>query len=146
MLASVQGARVLDLFAGTGALGIEALSRGAERSVFVERDRRALSALRANLAILGLQAPEVEVRVGDALEALHGAREHGEMHDLVFLDPPYQRASELGAELSVALPGILASGARVVVESDRRMPLSLSLQIERERRYGDTSVTILRQP
>jgi 16S rRNA (guanine966-N2)-methyltransferase len=146
MLASVQGVRVLDLFAGTGALGIEALSRGAARSVFVERDRRALSALRANLAALDLQAPEVEVRAGDALEALRAAREHGETHDLVFLDPPYQQASEWAVELSVALPRILAPGARVVVESDRRMPLSLSLQIERERRYGDTSVTILRQP
>jgi 16S rRNA (guanine966-N2)-methyltransferase len=146
MLASVQGAQVLDLFAGTGALGIEALSRGAGRAVFVERDHRALSALRKNLEVLDLQAPEVEVRGGDALQALRGAREHVETYDLVFLDPPYQRAPEWAVELSMALPGVLAPGARVIVENDRRMPLSLNLQIERERRYGDTSVTILRQP
>jgi 16S rRNA (guanine966-N2)-methyltransferase len=146
MLASIEDARVLDLFAGTGALGIEALSRGAGRAVFVERDRRALSALRMNLEDLELRPPEAEVRAGGALEALRGAREEGEAYDLVFVDPPYQRAPIWASELSVALPAALAPGARVVVESDRRMPLSLNLEIERERRYGDTSVTILRHP
>lgn len=100
MLGSLDGASVLDLFAGTGALGIEALSRGAAQAVFVERDRLALSALRANLAALGLGAeggePQVQVRARDAVAALGGAIEQGETYDLVFLDPPYAQAGEWG--------------------------------------------------
>ncbi|MGH2910993.1 MAG: RsmD family RNA methyltransferase, partial [Solirubrobacteraceae bacterium] len=70
MLGGLEGVIALDLFAGTGALGIEALSRGAERALFVERDTAALRALRANLDALGLSGPQVEVRAGDALAAL----------------------------------------------------------------------------
>jgi 16S rRNA (guanine966-N2)-methyltransferase len=144
MLGGVEGSVALDLFAGTGALGIEALSRGAERVVFVERDVAALQALRANLERLGLRTPETEVRAGDALAALHAARSGGETYDLVFVDPPYRHARELEGGLSAQLPALLAPGARVVVESDRRAPLHLPLQAMRERRYGDTLITIHR--
>ncbi len=144
MLGDLHGTVVLDLFAGTGALGIEALSRGAERAVFVERDAAALRALRANLDALGLTNLEVQVRAGDAFVALRTARKAGETYDLVFVDPPYSRAGELEGELGPVLPGLLAPGARVVVESDRRAPLRLALAVERERRYGDTVITIHR--
>lgn len=144
MLGDIDGTVVLDLFAGTGALGIEALSRGAERAVFVERDAAALRALRANLDALGLSDREVEVRAGDALRALRAAREAGETYDLVFVDPPYSRAGALEGELQTLLPGLLAREARVVVESDRRAPLRLALAVERERGYGDTVITIHR--
>jgi 16S rRNA (guanine(966)-N(2))-methyltransferase RsmD len=144
MLGGLGGSVALDLFAGTGALGIEALSRGAERVVFVERDRTAVQVLRANLASLALTAPEAEVRVGDALAALRTARKAGETYDLVFVDPPYGRARELGAELSGLLPALLGPGARVVVESDRRMPAELPMEVVQQRRYGDTTITIHR--
>jgi len=144
MLGTVENEHVLDLFAGTGALGIEALSRGAKRAVFVERDGAALAALRANLESLGLQESEAEVRRAEALGALRSARKHAETYDLVLIDPPYRRASDLGGELALALEPLLErrQRARVVVESDRRAPLQLPWEIEKERRYGDTTITI----
>jgi 16S rRNA (guanine966-N2)-methyltransferase len=142
MLADIEGARVLDLFAGTGALGIEALSRGAEHAVFVERDASAARVLRENLEALELVPEAAEVRRGDALAALESARRAKETYDLVFIDPPYDQARDWGAELSAALPWVLAPGARMVVESDRRAPLRLGAQLQRQRRYGDTSITI----
>jgi 16S rRNA (guanine966-N2)-methyltransferase len=144
MLGELADARVLDLFAGTGALGIEALSRGAARAVFVERDGAALAALRANLRALGLDDREAEVRRGEALAALRSAREGEETYDLVLIDPPYRRAGAMGGELSPALAPLLSEQARVVVESDRRVPLELPWEIERQRRYGDTTITIHR--
>ena len=145
MLDDVAGARVLDLFAGAGGLGIEAISRGAARAVFIERDPRAVRALRDNLASLGIGAEAAEVRRAEVLAALRSARGRGETYDLVFIDPPYSRASDLGRELSVLLPSLLEPEARVVVESDRRAPLQLEAHLERERTYGDTSIKIHRQ-
>lgn len=142
MLGNIEGAVVLDLFAGSGALGIEALSRGADRAVFVERDKAAIEALSMNLAALSIGEPHGELRPGDALGALRGARQRGETYDLVFVDPPYARAPELGRELSGLLPALLRVGARVIVESDRRVPLELGLQAVASRRYGDTTITI----
>ena len=144
MLGGLEDARVLDLFAGTGALGIEALSRGAARAVFVERDAAALAVLRANLRALGLGEGEAEVRRAEALAALRSARAGAETYDLVLIDPPYRRAGEMGGELSPALAPLLSEQARVVVESDRRAPLELPWEIEKERRYGDTTITIHR--
>lgn len=142
MLGGLDGTVVLDLFAGTGALGIEALSRGAERVVFVERDAAAVGVLMANLRELGLAAPEAEVRVGDALAALRTARSVSETYDLVFVDPPYRQAAEWSGQLTALLPALLAPGARVVVESDRRSPAELRMGVVRQRRYGDTTITI----
>ncbi len=110
MLGAVDEARVLDLFAGTGALGIEALSRGASSAVFVERDAAALDALRANLETLDLHQPRVEVRRVDALAALRTARERNETYDLVFVDPPYGDAQAWESGLSAALPTLLDTG------------------------------------
>jgi 16S rRNA (guanine966-N2)-methyltransferase len=142
MLGELREARVLDLFAGTGALGIEAISRGAGSVVFVERDGAAAAALRENLQALGIEPGEAELRRAEALTALRGARERSETYDLVFIDPPYGDSRSWGPELTAALPALLAPGARVVVESDRRAPLALELPIVTERRYGDTSITI----
>jgi 16S rRNA (guanine966-N2)-methyltransferase len=144
MLDDVAGARSLDLFAGSGALGIEALSRGADSTVFVERDPLALRSLRANLRSLGLAPPRAHVRERDVLIALQTARRRKETYDLVFIDPPYSQARDWTAELSAALSPLLRPQARVVVESDRRAPLRLGLELERERRYGDTSIRIHR--
>jgi 16S rRNA (guanine966-N2)-methyltransferase len=132
-------ARVLDLFAGSGALGLEALSRGARAATFVERAQPALDCLRTNLEALGAEA---EVVRADALRWLRGASAGARQYDLVFLDPPYRRAGALGAELSDVLPVVLAPGALVVTESDRRAPLELSIPATDERRYGDTLIRI----
>jgi len=136
---SVHDARVLDLFAGSGALGIEALSRGAATAVFVDRSRRAIDAIRANLDALDIEA---DVRPLEARAALRAASARREAYDLVFLDPPYRRAAELGRELSEGLAAVLAPGARVITESDRRVPLELDLPLADERRYGDTVIRI----
>ncbi|MGD0454873.1 MAG: 16S rRNA (guanine(966)-N(2))-methyltransferase RsmD [Solirubrobacteraceae bacterium] len=156
MLGDVEGLRVLDLFAGSGALGIEALSRGAREVVFVERDAGVVKVLNGNLVALGIAPEVVEVRRADALDALRGAANRQETYDLVFIDPPYGRArpassasapptaDRWGPELSAILPSLLSPGARVVVESDRRAPLELEVALERQRRYGDTSITIHR--
>jgi 16S rRNA (guanine966-N2)-methyltransferase len=139
ILADVEGEHVLDLFAGSGALGIEALSRGASEAVFVDSARASVAAVRANLASLDLPG---EVHPVGALRFLATAREGGRQYDLVFIDPPYRQARALGPELSAALPPVLSPGARVVVESDRRTPLALELPLSLERRYGDTLIRI----
>ena len=139
ILGPLGGERVLDLFAGSGALGLEALSRGAGEVTFVDRDPRAVAAVRANLEALGIEA---RVLRQDARGALRDARERGDAYDLVFLDPPYRLASALAAELAAALPPVLAPGARVVSESDRRAPLELAFPLLDERRYGDTLIRI----
>ena len=141
-LGPIDGARVLDLFAGSGALAIEALSRGAGSALLVERDARAVRIIRANLAALDLGAPEAIVHAGPARAALRSASARGDTYDLVFLDPPYRSAPELGRELSAALGPLLSGGGRVVSESDRRAPLELSLPLTLERRYGDTLIRI----
>ena len=130
--ARVPGARVLDLFAGSGALGLEALSRGAQAVTFVERAPAALAALGADAA----------VERAEALRWLRGASDGARQYDLVFLDPPYRRAAELGAPLSELLPAVLAPGALVIAECDRRSPLELTITATDERRYGDTLIRI----
>lgn len=158
----IDGARVLDLFAGSGALGIEALSRGAAEATFVERDDVARAVLVANLEELGLRRGRgrrptaedttgegadrpVRVRGGDALAALESAGAESEHFDLVFVDPPYAEVAALWPALGGALLGVLESGATVVCESDRRSPFELDLVLERERRYGDTLIRIYRR-
>ena len=130
---------MLDLFAGSGALGIEALSRGAAEATFVDSASAAIAVLRRNLDALGVEA---EVRPQDAFAYLRSASRDARQYDLVFLDPPYRHASALGPELSTALGPVLAPGARVVAESDRRAPLELDLTLLDERRYGDTLIRI----
>jgi 16S rRNA (guanine966-N2)-methyltransferase len=135
----VAGARVLDLFAGSGALGIEALSRGAAEATFVDSAPAAIRAVRANLDLVGAQA---EVRRADARRFLGSASAAARQYDLVFLDPPYGQTGDLGGALTTALPSVLAHDAVVVAESDRRGPLELDLPLLDERRYGDTLIRI----
>jgi 16S rRNA (guanine966-N2)-methyltransferase len=135
----VAGARVLDLFAGSGALGIEALSRGAAAATFVDSAPAAIRVVKANLEAVGADA---EVQRADARRFLGSASAAARQYDLVFLDPPYRLAASLGDALSAALPAVLAPGAVVVAESDRRTPLGLAVPILDERRYGDTLIRI----
>jgi 16S rRNA (guanine966-N2)-methyltransferase len=135
----VEGARVLDLFAGSGALGIEALSRGAASAVFVEHEPRAVDSIRANLDAIGASGARV-VR-GEALAWLR--RADGDF-DLVLLDPPYSSGRNLAGELSQLLPAVLAQDALIVTESDKRDPLTLDLPLTDERTYGHTRIAIHR--
>jgi 16S rRNA (guanine966-N2)-methyltransferase len=138
VLGDVEGAVVLDLFAGSGALGIEAVSRGAASATFVDNGRRASGAIRANLDALGLEAV---VSSRDALAFLGSAPGP---YDLVFADPPYSSAPRLGESLSRLLPAVLSKNARIVTESDKRSPLQIDLPLDFERDYGDTRIRIHR--
>ena len=140
-LGDFASAAVLDLFAGTGALGIEALSRGAVRAVFVERARPALAALEANLAELDL-AGSARVLRGDVRGALGRLARERERFDLVFLDPPYGAAEGADALREVARHGLLAPEGTLVLETSWRHPPGdvPGLARARERRYGETLV------
>ena len=135
ILGDVSGAVVLDLFSGTGALGIEALSRGAARATLVDTHT---TLPRRNVQRLGLEG-RCEVVRADALRFLRRA---GGGFDLVFCDPPYKLADRLEADLDPLIPRRLADGGRVIVESAARRPLELSLPVLVDRRYGDILVRV----
>jgi 16S rRNA (guanine966-N2)-methyltransferase len=139
-LGEVGGTRVLDLYCGTGALAIEALSRGAVAAVLVDRDTR--PAL-GNVERLGLRERAELVR-SDVPRwlAAQAAGPDAPRFDLVFVDAPYRLADRVGQELDTHLPGLLAKGGRAVVESAARRPLRLdSLERLRQRRYGAADVS-----
>jgi 16S rRNA (guanine(966)-N(2))-methyltransferase RsmD len=145
---AIAGRRVLDLFAGTGAVGIEALSRGAARAVFVERDRDALRALRGNLAALGVPREAARIVAGDAASVLASLAGSEPPFDLVFLDPPY--AGDLASKLLARLVGtpLLQDGSEVVVQHFTKTPprVPAGLVARREpRRFGETTLTFLRR-
>jgi 16S rRNA (guanine966-N2)-methyltransferase len=140
ILGALDGLRVLDLYAGSGALGIEALSRGAGETTFVDSDAAAVRAVRANLERVG--SPRGRVFRADALSFLRGAARHGDLWDLVLCDPPYRLAPRLGPVLGPLLVPVLGAEARIVCESPAKQPLRLDLPVIDERRYGDTALVI----
>jgi 16S rRNA (guanine966-N2)-methyltransferase len=138
-LGDVAGARVLDLYCGTGALAIEALSRGAVSAVLVDRDTRAALGNVERLG-LGVRVELVRANVPRWLAGRHQGTETTGF-DLVFIDAPYRLAGRVGQELDTHLPRLLAARGTAVVESAARSPLRLeSLEAGRERRYGGTLV------
>jgi 16S rRNA (guanine966-N2)-methyltransferase len=139
ILGDVSGLRVLDLYAGSGALGIEALSRGAAEAVFVDNAARAVAAIAGNLDRLGLEA---RVHRRDVLSFLRDAE--GEAFDFVLCDPPYDLAPRVAEALAERLPPLIAEDARIVTESDKRAPLELPFPVVRARSYGDTQITVHR--
>lgn len=139
----LSGARVLDLYAGSGALGLEALSRGAVHALFVESDRGAVGVLRGNIAELGL--PGAQVRVGRVAAALAAPPER--RYDLVFSDPPYALDEEAVAADLAALGEWLVGGGYVVLERSARGPATswpADYALLQERSYGDTRVELAR--
>ena len=135
ILGDVHGARVLDLFCGTGALGLEALSRGALHATLVDA-RTALA--RRNVAELGV-GERCQVVRADARAFLRRTRR---AFDLIFCDPPYRLADRLEGDLDLLIPKRLAPGGRLIVEGAVRRPPRVSLPVLTERRYGDTVVTV----
>lgn len=142
------GVRVLDLFAGSGALGLEALSRGAAHATFVDHDRRAIATIEANVAALAVaQRCRIIARpVSDALRAL-GRETPRPRFDLAFLDPPYASDAVERTLPVLAASGLLTDDARLVVETDTSSPPSAEragLVLERARPFGDTLVSVFR--
>lgn len=137
----VEGTRVVDLYCGTGALAIEALSRGAASAVLVDRDTR--PAL-GNVQRLGLEtrAELARADVSRWLEQVSASSAAGKF-DLVFVDAPYRLADRVAQDLNTHLPNLLAAGGRAVIESGARQPLAIdSLEPLRQRRYGAADVTV----
>lgn len=147
--AAVEGAAVLDLFAGTGALSLESLSRGAERAVLVERDAAACAVVRENAESLGAGGRARLVRA-DWRAGLRALAAAGERFDLVFLDPPYGEGIASAAAEALARGPLLLPGAVVAVEEASRRGEGFSppgeWQLLADRRYGDTRVVLLRVP
>jgi 16S rRNA (guanine966-N2)-methyltransferase len=131
---------VLDLFAGSGAMGIEALSRGAERAVFVESDRAATKAIERNLEKLRLTGAAI-VRM-DVTTALAAEAASGRRYDLVLVDPPYDLFSSVQPGLARYLPALLEPGALVVVETAAADEPELPLPKRTSRRYGSARLTV----
>ena len=140
-MGSFEGLRIADLYAGSGALGLEALSRGAAFAIFVEADGSAQAAIKANAAKLGV-AERVRILGGSAL-----ALPRSEPFDLIFADPPYAPGSGSKIVKAVSDADWLAAGGWMSVETDRRDPVEPgSYEIEVEREIGRTRITLLRRP
>jgi 16S rRNA (guanine966-N2)-methyltransferase len=143
LIGPVDDALVLDLYAGSGAMGLEALSRGARRCVFVESDRSACRVIEANLEKLRLTGAVVRCR--DALGALREDRAAGTRYDLVLVDPPYaEYASSLQMALSDLLSAVLAPAGLVVLETSAKLEPELDLEVVTSRRYGSARLTLYR--
>jgi 16S rRNA (guanine966-N2)-methyltransferase len=140
IVGSVEGAAVLDLFAGSGALGLEALSRGAASCVFVERDRDAARVIQANLEKLRLTGATIVAR--DAASALRDERDRGRRYDLVLADPPYDEWDAHAGTLAALLPDVLSDDGLAVVETTDRVEPELPLALVTTRRYGSARITV----
>lgn len=139
--------KVLDLFAGTGALGIEALSRGAERAVFVDKDIQSIRVIKKNLVACGVEERAV-VMSKNAVSAVTALSRSGEKFDLIFIDPPYDAELTLSALSSIEKGGLLSPAGVLVAETSKRSPITTEFAGQKpsdERRYGDTLVYFFTQ-
>jgi 16S rRNA (guanine966-N2)-methyltransferase len=140
LVGPVDDARVLDLFAGSGAMGIEALSRGAASAVFVEHDADAVRTIEGNLDRLRLTGARV-VR-GDVLRAIAQETTAGAKYDLVLVDPPYDAYPDVQPQLARYVPAVLAEDGLVVVETAARVEPDLPLTLRTSRKYGSVRITV----
>jgi 16S rRNA (guanine(966)-N(2))-methyltransferase RsmD len=142
---SIAGLAVLDLFAGSGALGIEALSRGAIKAVFVDSHPESIQLIGRNLQLTGFNAGAQIIRM-DALKALNSLSSNVDRFDIIFADPPYALTDHYGQLLSGIRAGhLLAPDGTVVLEADSRTNLQLPdhLQLQGKKAYGDTTLWFL---
>ena len=133
----IEGARFLDLFAGSGSMGLEALSRGADSATFVESNRPAAHCIRDNLATLNIKAPILQM---DAKAALKLLTKKQELFDIIYIDPPYDLNVSPLLDL---LPPILAPGGLILLEQSKRATIETTLAKVDERHFGDTLLIIL---
>lgn len=140
LIGPLDGARVIDLYAGSGAMGLEALSRGAASAVLVDSGREAVAVMRRNVEKLGL--PGAEVVHGEASRRLAADARAGRQYDLVLIDPPYRMAETSLSTLAHSLPAVLSPDGLVVVETDRGLEPSLPLALRVRRRYGSTLISV----
>jgi 16S rRNA (guanine966-N2)-methyltransferase len=144
LIGPVDGASVLDLFAGSGAMGLEALSRGARSAVFVEADRDAARTIDRNLDKLRLTGATVLRH--DARTALAGEASARRVYDLVLVDPPYEEWPRLESRLAPYLAAVLAPDGLLVVETSARIEPQLALAQRTSRRYGSARLTLFEHP
>lgn len=130
------GSRVLDLFAGSGAMGIEALSRGAQSAVFVERDPVSAALVRDNLGALNMQAQVLQMDYAAALQRISGK------FDFIFLDPPYHAGLYAPAIERILQAGLLAPGGKIIVEHEEDAVFD-RVYVQKEKKYGRTRVSFL---
>lgn len=143
VLGSVTGLDVIDLFAGTGAMGLEALSRGAKSCVFVEGDRKVAKVLRENVDSLGYGSVS-EILIKDyrrAIEAMHEGRRRC---DLLFVDPPYRILPEVEVESASSIKGLLSTAGVMVIEGPRLSNVTFGEDPVFDRSYGDTRIIMIR--
>jgi len=141
----IVGKVVLDLFAGTGNLGIEALSRGAKKTIFVEKGRQALRLIQRNLTQFGLES-QSEILPKDANRAIGILKQKGESFDLILMDPPYEKGLIQRTLMKLNSYPIYHKDSILVIEHDRREPLSTVMDgwnLIRQRRIGDTLISFL---
>ncbi len=144
LVGPVDGMDVLDLFAGSGAMGLEALSRGAASATFVEQDRGAAETIVRNVEKLGL--PGATVVRDEAARALAAEAAARRRYDLVLIDPPYRMLAAVLPRLGAYLPAVVAENGLVVVESDARDEPALPLPERTSRRYGSARITVFEAP
>ncbi len=147
--ANITGTKVLDLFAGSGALGLEALSRGADSCIFVDNSRSSVKAIKDNLEALGLSANEdIVIVAADAIRAISKFAKSGEKFDLIFLDPPYYKSLAKKSLFLLGSYDILTKSGVVIVEHSKHdeVPNSFGeLELYRSVRYGDTQISFYRK-
>lgn len=141
-LGPLTGAKVLDLFAGTGAMGLEALSRGAGSCVFVESDRGVLEVLRENVRALGY-GDVAGIIAADYRPAVERLSFGGERFDLLFVDPPYRMLTEVEVTLAPRLTSLVSAEGVVVIEGGKGSGVTFGMNILFDRVYGDTRVTMV---
>ena len=141
----MEGKVVLDLFAGTGNLGIEALSRGAKKAIFVEKGRQAIRLIQRNLTPLGLEERS-EIVLKDANQAIGILKQRGESFDLILMDPPYEKGLIQKTLIKLSSHPIYHKDSILVIEHNRREPLpdtAARWNLIRQRRIGDTIISFL---
>ena len=141
----VPGARFLDLFAGSGGIGIEAISRGASQCVFVEKSRDAASCIRENLTLTGFR-PVSELLLKEVSAAIRSLKEEGRRFDIIFMDPPYDKGLEMQTLICLAENDILAEDGLIVIESsvNTKIEAPQGFSIWKERDHGISRLTFLR--
>ena len=142
----VQDKVVLDLFAGTGNLGIEALSRGAKRTLFVEKSRQAVRLIQRNLFQCGMEKRS-EILITDVHQAISILRQRGESFDLIMMDPPYEKGLIQKTLMKLSSEKIYPEDSILIIEHDRREPLPHNIvkwSLIRQKRIGDTVISFLK--